>query len=61
MAFTDQQKAREKVRENYGQSGFAEEYANYKRVGYKRGDRVISAIGQSWDDAINELGKKDRK
>jgi hypothetical protein len=61
MAFTEQQRALEQVREKYGQSAFAEDHPNYKRLGYKRGNRVISAIGQSWDDAINELGKLDRK
>lgn len=61
MAFTEQQRALAQVREKYGKTAFVEDHANYKRVGYKRGDRVVSAIGQSWDDAINELGKKDRK
>lgn len=58
MALTPQQQALEQVKEKYGPSGFAIEHLNYCMVGYKRGDKTISATGKTWDEAISELGKK---
>lgn len=58
MAFTPQEKALEQVQAKYGASGFAIEHLNYCMVGYKRGDKTISATGATWGEAIEKLGKK---
>jgi hypothetical protein len=60
MAFTEQEVALYRVREKYGKSGFTEDLVGYRRVGYLRGNRTVSAVGQTWDEAIAALGKKER-
>lgn len=49
------------LREKYGQTAFAVDHQNYRRVGYERGGKTISATGDTWDEAIEALGKRDRK
>lgn len=61
MAFPDQISALNYLREKYGKTAFVEDHENYRRVGYKRGKKTISAIGQTWDEAVEALGKKGRK
>jgi len=60
MAFTEQERALEQVQAKYGKTGFAFEHLNYRMVGFKRGDKTISATGATWDEAIAELGKKEK-
>jgi SLT domain-containing protein len=49
------------VREKYGQTAFAVDHQNYRMVGYERGGKTISAVGQTWDEAIEALRKKRHK
>lgn len=58
MAWTEQERALAQVQEKYGKTAFAEDHLTYRRVGYRRGEATISAIGSTWDEAIEALGKK---
>jgi hypothetical protein len=48
------------LRHLYGKTAFAEDHLRYKRVGFKRGEKTVSVIAGTWDEAIEALGKKVR-
>lgn len=58
MDGTSQQKALNELRHLYGKTAFAEDHLRYKRVGFKRGEKTISVIAGTWNEAIEALGKK---
>jgi len=55
---TEQEKALKTVKKIYGTTGFTEHHINYCRVGFRRGGKVISAVGDDWTQAFTELDKK---
>ncbi len=55
---TEQEKALKTVKKLYGTTGFTEHHVNYCRVGAKSGGKVISVIGDTWEQAFTELDKK---
>jgi hypothetical protein len=56
-----QEKALKMARKLYGKTAFTEDTINYRRVGYVKGHKTVAAIGDTWDDAFAELGKKGDK
>lgn len=58
MAWTEQERTLKQLQEKYGTTAFVEDRVNYKLVGFKRGAKKISAIGNTWQQAIEALGKK---
>jgi len=60
MAQTEQMSALTKTQEQYGKTGFTENHENYRRVGFKMGPKVISAIGSTWGEALFNLARRVR-
>lgn len=58
MAYTEQQRALDKVTNLFGRSAFTEDYVQYRRVGCKMGLRRMSATASTWDEAIRLLQAK---
>jgi hypothetical protein len=56
--YTSQQKALERVTLLFGRTAFTEDHVDYRRVGCKIGPNKFSAIGASWDQAIEGLQAK---
>lgn len=50
---TEQEKVLKELKQKYGPTAFATQYENYCRVGFK-----ISAMGKTWQQAIEELERK---
>lgn len=57
---TDQEKALRTAKKQYGTTAFTEHHINYRRVGFRRGGKVISAVGDTWQQAFSELDKKQK-
>ena len=58
---TDQEKALKSVKKEFGGTGFTEHHVNYFMVGFKllsMKGKVLTAVGDSWDEAIQNLDKK---
>jgi len=55
---TEQEKALRTAKKEFGTTAFTEHHINYCRVGFRRGGNVLSAIGNTWEEAIKELEKK---
>lgn len=55
MAYTEQQRALDRVKALFGRSGFTEDHRNYKRVGCRIGLRKIWADADTWENAIDQL------
>jgi hypothetical protein len=45
----------------FGTTAFTEHHEAYMRVGYRKGNRIISAIGDTWEDALNALVLKSKE
>lgn len=54
MAYTEQQAALQRVKTLFGDRGFTEDHACYRKVGFPG----LSAIGETWDEAIINLQAK---
>jgi len=57
---TEQEKALKTAKKQYGTTAFTEHHVNYRRVGFKRDGKVLSAVGDTWKQAFTELDKKQR-
>jgi len=55
---TEQEKALRTAKKEFGITAFTEHHINYCRVGFRSGGNVLSAIGNTWEEAIKELEKK---
>ncbi len=55
---TEQEKALKKAKKAFGTSAFTEHHINYCRVGFRRGGKVISAIGDTWAECIENVTMK---
>lgn len=58
MAFTQQQTALARVTELFGKGSFTSDHVDYRRVGCTIGEKWFSAIGSTWDEAIEKLKEK---
>lgn len=52
---TEQELALKSAKKQFGTTAFTEHHVNYRRVGFKSGGKVISAVADTWDDAIQDL------
>ena len=52
---TEQELALKSAKKQFGITAFMEHHVNYRRVGFKSGGKVISAVADTWDDAIQDL------
>ena len=52
---TEQALALKRAKRQFGTTAFTEHHVNYRRVGFKSGGKVISAVADTWDDAIQDL------
>jgi hypothetical protein len=55
---TEQEHALKEAKKQFGTTAFTEHHINYRRVGFRRGGKVISAVGDTWKQAFSELDKK---
>lgn len=58
---TEQEQALKAVKKEFGGTGFTEHHANYFMVGFKllgMKGKTLTAVGDSWDEAIMSLDKK---
>ena len=58
MAFTPQQYALDRVQREFGETAFTENHIAYRRVGTRQTGSTLSAIGETWDEAIANLRAK---
>lgn len=61
MAWTEQERTLRTLKEKYGPTAFTEEAVNYRRVGFKRGKETVSAVGDTWQEAVERLERKWNK
>lgn len=47
------------AKKHFGTTAFTEHHVNYKRIGFKKDGKVLTAIGDSWEEAFAELDKKN--
>lgn len=52
---TEQELALKYAKKQLGTTAFTEHHVNYRRVGFKSGGKVISAVADTWEDAIQDL------
>ena len=52
---SDQLFALKTAKKVFGSTAFTEHHLNYCRVGFRRGGQIITAIGDTWEDALNGL------
>jgi hypothetical protein len=57
---TGQEVALETLRDMYGKEAFTEDCIAYRRVGFKNKLGVVSAIGDTWQEAMGALAQKAR-
>jgi hypothetical protein len=57
MKPTEQQKALNRARKEFGGTSFTEDHINYKRIGYKVNGRFVSQIGDTWDEVFAKISK----
>jgi len=55
---TNQEVALKRARTEYGKTAFTEHHVNYCRVGFMRGTKQFSGIGDTWDEAFESLAGK---
>lgn len=60
MGFTPQEKALSQLQKSHGKSAFTEDHLNYRRVGFRRGETTLSAMADTWDEAMEILRKKTK-
>jgi hypothetical protein len=58
---TGQEIALEKIQGIHGKSGFTENHIHYRCVGYKEGRLPILGVGDTWEQAFENLEKRKRK
>lgn len=58
---TEQEKALSTAKKQFGTTAFTEHHVNYCRVGFKSGGKVLSAVGDTWQQAFAELDKKEKQ
>ena len=52
---TEQELALKSAKRQFGTTAFTEHHINYRRAGFKSGGKVISAVADTWDEAIQDL------
>jgi hypothetical protein len=52
---SDQLFALKTAKKVFGSSAFTEHHINYCRVGFRRSGELITAIGDTWEDALEGL------
>jgi hypothetical protein len=55
---TAQEETLFRIRNLFGKSAFTEDHRNFRQVGYQRDNRIVSAIGETWEEAIRNLEKR---
>jgi len=55
---TNQEKALKQVKRMWGNTAFTEHHVHYFRVGCRMAGKVITAMGDSWEEAIAALDNK---
>lgn len=60
MAWTEQERALERVQKAHGSTGYTEDHGNYRLVGFKIGTHKVFAIGNTWQEAMESLERKVR-
>lgn len=58
MSWSPQQYALDRVQREFGDTSFTEDHEAYRRVGTRQDGRTLSAIGETWDQAIEALRAK---
>lgn len=58
MGWTEQERTLDYLRQKYGPTAFCETHVHYRRVGYGTGKDRVSAIGDTWQQALASLESK---
>lgn len=58
---TPQEEVLYQMRSTYGKTAYTEDTLRYKLVGFKRDEKKLFAIGNSWQQAIDGLEKRAAK
>ena len=59
MEDMEQEQALEQMQKEYGAASFTEDHQHYRRVGYRPTKKtVVSAIGETWTDAMARLKER---
>lgn len=61
MAYTEQQRALDRVKKEHGPTGYTIHHLHYKLVGFGEGAGKVFALGNTWDEAIQRLARKAKK
>ena len=55
---TKQEQVLDVMKKQYGKTAFTEDHVEYRRVGFRGKSGTVSEIGDTWQEAIDLLGKK---